>query len=113
MAKHPPNIGYVTGHATQKLSAISMLHRFFMQYAIYRIISQFILNKRTVIGIPFLWMIFFFLIPFALVLKISFSEAVLTQPPYTPLFSWITEGILELKINFQNYKIILFYGKSY
>ncbi|MEM9223673.1 MAG: ABC transporter permease subunit [Pseudomonadota bacterium] len=41
---------------------------------------------------PYVWLLFFFLAPFLIVLKISFSEAVIAQPPYTPTFS-LSDGI--------------------
>ena len=44
------------------------------------------LTERLVLGAPWLWLIVFFLIPFAIVVKISLSEAALAQPPYTPVF---------------------------
>jgi putrescine transport system permease protein len=36
--------------------------------------------------VPYLWLIAFFLIPFLIVLKISFSQTALSQPPYLPEF---------------------------
>jgi putrescine transport system permease protein len=41
-----------------------------------------------IIAIPYTWLLFFFLTPFALVLKISLSQSALSQPPYEPVFSW-------------------------
>jgi putrescine transport system permease protein len=35
---------------------------------------------------PYLWMVLFFLVPFAFVLKISLSQTAISQPPYTPVF---------------------------
>ena len=42
-------------------------------------------GRRLVIAIPYLWLLVFFLAPFFIVLKISFSDTVIAQPPYTPL----------------------------
>ncbi len=39
---------------------------------------------RLVVGIPFLWLLVFFFVPFLIVLKISFSQSAIAQPPYTP-----------------------------
>jgi len=36
---------------------------------------------------PYVWLLLFFLAPFLIVLKISFSAAVIAQPPYSPTFS--------------------------
>ena len=35
---------------------------------------------------PYLWLVLFFLVPFAFVLKISLSQTAIAQPPYTPVF---------------------------
>ena len=42
--------------------------------------------KATVIAIPYLWLLALFLVPFAIVLKISLSETAIAQPPYLPVF---------------------------
>jgi putrescine transport system permease protein len=41
-----------------------------------------------VIGVPVLWLVLFFLVPFALVLRVSLSQSVLAQPPFAPTFDW-------------------------
>jgi len=38
-----------------------------------------------VIAVPYLWLAAFFLVPFLIVLKISFSQTALAQPPYVPV----------------------------
>ncbi|WP_182086832.1 ABC transporter permease subunit [Aureimonas sp. ME7] len=43
--------------------------------------------RRTVIGVPYLWLLALFLVPFGIVLKISLSETTIAQPPYIPAFS--------------------------
>jgi putrescine transport system permease protein len=45
------------------------------------------LGRWLVIAAPFLWLIFFFLVPFLIVFRLSFSTAALSQPPYTPVFN--------------------------
>jgi putrescine transport system permease protein len=45
-------------------------------------------GRRLVAGIPTLWLLALFLIPFIIVFRISFSEVRLAIPPYTPLISW-------------------------
>jgi putrescine transport system permease protein len=35
--------------------------------------------------VPYLWLAFFFLVPFLIVLKISLSRTAIAQPPYTPV----------------------------
>jgi putrescine transport system permease protein len=41
---------------------------------------------RLVVWVPYAWLIAFFLMPFLIVLKISLSQSVMAQPPYTPVF---------------------------
>ncbi|WP_240776070.1 ABC transporter permease subunit [Nitrincola schmidtii] len=55
-----------------------------------------------VFSIPFIWLLLFFLMPFALVLKISFSNAVIAIPPYQPVFTYINDTIT-LVLNLGNY----------
>lgn len=57
---------------------------------------------RAVIGVPYVWLLLLFLVPFFMVLKISFAEQELAIPPFTPLFK--EDG--SLHIVFQNYKDI-------
>ena len=35
---------------------------------------------------PYLWLLVFFLAPFAIILKISLADPVIAQPPFTPTF---------------------------
>src|SRR5262249_37375783 len=42
---------------------------------------------------PYVWMVLFFLVPFAFVLKISLSETAIAQPPYTPVFDFTAGGV--------------------
>ncbi|MCU1739549.1 putrescine ABC transporter permease PotH, partial [Pseudomonas sp. 20S_6.2_Bac1] len=43
-------------------------------------------GRQAVIGIPFLWLFLFFMLPFFIVLKISFAEADVAIPPYTQIY---------------------------
>jgi putrescine transport system permease protein len=42
-------------------------------------------DSRLVVLIPYLWLLALFLIPFVIVLKISFSQTVMALPPYRPV----------------------------
>jgi putrescine transport system permease protein len=44
------------------------------------------LFRRLLIGVPVAWLVLFFALPFAFILKVSLSQAIIGQPPYTPLF---------------------------
>ncbi len=58
-----------------------------------RVLSKFGLNGRAlVIAVPLLWLTVFFLIPFLVVAKISFSEAMIARPPYAPLWEYGENG---------------------
>jgi putrescine transport system permease protein len=46
------------------------------------------LGQKLILGLPFVWLVFFFLVPFGLVAKVSLSQSVLGQPPYRPVFDW-------------------------
>ncbi len=59
-------------------------------------------GRHFVIGVPFLWLFLFFLLPFVIVLKISFDEAAVSIPPYTDVYTWV-EGMLSVVINLGNY----------
>jgi putrescine transport system permease protein len=70
-------------------------------------------GKRTVIGIPFAWLLIFFAIPFLIVLKISVSES--DGVRFADLLTY-NEGVLALKIKFSNYLFLLsddLYLKAY
>ena len=45
------------------------------------------------VAIPYFWSFFFFLLPFFIVLRISFSTSEIAQPPYVPVFDLLTDGI--------------------
>ncbi|MEI7804995.1 MAG: ABC transporter permease subunit [Hyphomicrobiales bacterium] len=44
------------------------------------------LGARLIVWVPYLWLALFFLVPLAIVLKISLSQNALAQPPYLPVF---------------------------
>jgi putrescine transport system permease protein len=60
---------------------------------------------------PYFWLLLFFAIPFAIVFKISLSQAAIAQPPYTSVFDYIN-GVFTLKLNFNNY-LFLFSDSLY
>ncbi len=58
------------------------------------------------IGAPYLWLGLFFLLPFAIVLHISLAETALAQPPYTSLWAWADNGVLQIRLNLQNFTTV-------
>jgi len=59
-------------------------------------------GRRLVIGIPFVWLLLFFLLPFAIILKISFAEQAVAIPPYTDIIIW-GEQKVQVLLNLHNY----------
>jgi putrescine transport system permease protein len=64
-------------------------------------------GSRLVVAAPYLWLIGFFLVPFLIVLKISFSETAIAQPPYVPVLDFAAgfRGISDFvaSLSFANY----------
>jgi len=63
--------------------------------------------NRLVIIVPYLWLLFFFLIPFVIVFKISLSQTAIAMPPYTPVLDF-SDGVSGFfagfrDLNFDNY----------
>ena len=63
-------------------------------------------GRTTVIGVPFLFLFVFFLLPFLLVVGISFSQQQLGIPPYTPLTK-MEDDVFTLVLNIGHYKFML------
>jgi putrescine transport system permease protein len=57
-------------------------------------------------GVPTFWLVVLFLIPFIIVLKISFSETRLAIPPYEPLFQWMSGKLVGIRLNFSSYQFL-------
>ena len=71
------------------------------------ILGRMGLRGRTlVIAIPTVWLLIFFLIPFLVVAKISFSVAAIARPPYLPIVEWV-DGFFRINLNFGNYLFLL------
>ena len=60
-------------------------------------------GKRALIGLPFLWLAVFFLLPLVIVVGISFAESADAIPPFGPLLSLTAAGI-ESHATFANYR---------
>ncbi len=85
----------------------SVVRNLFGQLRAFR---QSLLHRRgrlLVISPPMLWMGLFFAIPFAIVLRISFAEADIGQPPYTALLAWVDDSVLSLRLNLGNYRLLI------
>jgi putrescine transport system permease protein len=63
-------------------------------------------TRWLVIAPPYLWMLLFFAIPFAIAIKISFAHQLVAMPPYTGLGSWDGKD-LDIRLNIGNYLFLL------
>ncbi|MBT8459594.1 MAG: ABC transporter permease subunit [Boseongicola sp.] len=76
--------------------------------------------RRLLVGVPYVWLLVLFLVPFGIVLKISLSDIALAIPPYTPTLDlsggWA--GIREFfsQLDLENYVFLTsddLYWKAY
>lgn len=68
------------------------------------------MRRWYLISIPYIWLVVFFLVPFLIVLKISFSQTAMAIPPYIPVLD-LSRGVDGLKdffshLSFDNYRFI-------
>ncbi|CAD6556436.1 Putrescine transport system permease protein PotH [Paraburkholderia hiiakae] len=78
-----------------------------MNSSIARAFSRFVPSGRTaVIGVPFVWLLLFFALPFMLVLKISFTDLELGIPPYTAMLQ-AHDGVVHVVLQFGHYALLL------
>ena len=78
------------------------------------------ITSKATIWLPYIWLLLFFLAPFLIVFKISFSEIVVAMPPYIPTFD-LGDGLSALwqnvsKFSFDNYIFLTedsLYWKAY
>ena len=66
--------------------------------------------RRLIVGVPYLWLALFFLVPFLIVLRISLSQTALAQPPYLPVLD-LAAGLQGLRdfvsaLSLDNYRLI-------
>lgn len=71
---------------------------------------------RAAVLVPYAWLLLFFLTPFLMILKISFAEPVVAQPPFTALLEWGEQGLAGIRATFENYLFLFedgYYGIIY
>ena len=59
-------------------------------------------DKKLIIAIPYFWFTLFFLFPFFIILRISFSETQIASPPYTSILDY-KDKILTIILSVENY----------
>jgi len=62
-------------------------------------------GSTAVIAGPFIWLVLFFLVPFILVVKISFADQQLGIPPYTQLLS-LEDGVVHIALDLSHYAFL-------
>ena len=66
--------------------------------------------QKLVVRVPFIWLLAFFLLPFAIVFKISLSQTAIARPPYTPVLDlaagWHGVTAFFAGLSFDNYVLI-------
>ena len=67
-------------------------------------LKQILGSRAPVIGVPYLFLLLFFLLPFLVVFKISVSEMEVVT--FKDLLTW-QDGVLQLTLKFSNYLFIL------
>jgi putrescine transport system permease protein len=63
-------------------------------------------GRSAVVAGPFVWLLLFFLVPFLLVVKISFADSQLGIPPYTQLVNF-AEGAIHITLDLSHYAFLL------
>ena len=58
--------------------------------------------RAGVIGVPYLWLLLFFAIPFLIVMKISFAKMAVAMPPYTSIVAYV-DNAFTVNLNLGNY----------
>lgn len=74
-------------------------------------------GRGIVIAVPYLWLLLLFLVPFVIVLKISLSQDVIAQPPYSPTLDiaggWPAIKDFVSQLNFDNYGYVLDWNNEF
>jgi putrescine transport system permease protein len=61
-------------------------------------------SRWLVVFFPYLWLLLFFVAPFFIILKISFSDTAIAMPPYVPVFESVGAiGDFLSQLDFENY----------
>lgn len=63
-------------------------------------------GRWLVIAVPWFWLLLFFLVPFLIVFKISFSSVRIAMPPYAPLLEWAGDHVVGINLDFGNYAFL-------
>ena len=68
-----------------------------------RYIGRKLRDKWLIIFIPYAWVSLFFLFPFLIIFKISFSERQVGIPPFRNIVEWTPDLLLKIRLHFESY----------
>ena len=106
----PPTVAYLTSdtEVSGALGRVNARLRLFKPYnwLYLKFLGLGISARTLVIALPYLWLLLFFLAPFLIVLKLSFSQVAIAMPPYEPLFEFVGERLIEIKLYLTNYALL-------
>ena len=71
---------------------------------------------RRAVLVPYIWLLLFFLAPFLIILKISFADPIIAQPPFSGLLQWGAQGFEGIRGTLENYAFLFedgYYGIIY
>jgi len=63
-------------------------------------------DEWLVIYLPYVWLALFFLLPFFIIFKISFSEMQIGIPPFHDIFEWEPNLLLKIRLHFASYRTV-------
>ena len=69
---------------------------------IKRLFKGLLSGRTAVIGVPYLWLIVFFVLPFLILLRISVSPIDASGTPFAPLYT-IVDGSVHWLLHYENY----------
>jgi putrescine transport system permease protein len=72
-------------------------------------------QRLLMVSVPYLWLSFFFLVPFLIILKISFSYSIVGIPPFANLIQASDDYLMNITLNLKNYVTVFsdaFYVES-
>jgi putrescine transport system permease protein len=64
--------------------------------------SHLVPGRRFVIGVPFVWLLIFFVVPFFILLRISVTDMGAGIDPFAPVFQAV-DGSFHITLKYQNY----------
>ena len=96
-----PNVGQVFSTLLQALLGWAPVRA-----AQSRLKAWGLTGRMAVTTVPYLWLLVFFLVPFFIVLKISFSSVEIAMPPFAPLIQWADDNVMLIRLNLGNYQFL-------